>query len=217
MSTIILVATGHRENGLCNSNELYKIIEQVAPDVIFEEIPPTKFPKVYEGSLKDSLETFTVKKYLQKHSIAHYPVDSDTSIFDSAYKAKIDEIFAMFCRISPEYDGLVNQHRFSTIQYGFPYLNSDQCTALLERKHAIGLEIVKNINQADFNQAFSHWLNLIDSRENEMVKNIYRYSNLEKYEKALFLVGAEHRKPIMQKVQEFKKTSLVKLEWDYLK
>lgn len=218
MSTIILVATGHRKNGLCNSNELYKIIEQIAPEVIFEEISLAKFPKVYGGLLEDSLETFTVKKYLQKHAVPHFPVDLDASnIFDSGYKAKIDKIFAMFCQLSPEYDGLVSQHRFFTVQYGFPYLNSVQCAALLERKQSIELEIIKNTNQEELSRRYRNWLNLIDSRENEMVRNIYSYSNLEKYEKALFLVGAEHKKPILLKIPEFEKTSLLKLEWALFK
>lgn len=59
---ITLIATGHNENGLCNSTELYKTIEQIAPDVIFEEIPPNKFYSVYNGSLADSLENSTIKK-----------------------------------------------------------------------------------------------------------------------------------------------------------
>ena len=79
MQEITSIATGHKEHGICNSVELYKIIEQIAPEVIFEEVFQSKFSAVYDGLLGDSLETNTIKRYLQKHSIAHFPVDLETN------------------------------------------------------------------------------------------------------------------------------------------
>jgi hypothetical protein len=38
MYNITLVCTHHSEFGECNSDELYKIIELVQPNVIFEEL-----------------------------------------------------------------------------------------------------------------------------------------------------------------------------------
>ena len=63
MYIITSITTSHNEHGNCNSNELYKIIERIAPEVIFEEVPQSKFSKVYEGLPGDSLETNTIKKY----------------------------------------------------------------------------------------------------------------------------------------------------------
>jgi hypothetical protein len=39
MYNITLICTVHRENGKCNSEELYNIIEKINPEIIFEEIP----------------------------------------------------------------------------------------------------------------------------------------------------------------------------------
>lgn len=38
MHNIHLVCTFHSETGKCNADELYKIIEVINPDVIFEEL-----------------------------------------------------------------------------------------------------------------------------------------------------------------------------------
>jgi len=38
MYNITLVCTAHKPLGNCNSEELYKIIEKINPEVIFEEI-----------------------------------------------------------------------------------------------------------------------------------------------------------------------------------
>lgn len=72
---ITLIATGHYEKGLCTSNELLKIIEQISPDVIFEEMSPSIFKLLYENKLEDALESTAVKWYLQKNEVDHYPVD----------------------------------------------------------------------------------------------------------------------------------------------
>ena len=97
---ITLIATGHVECGNCNSNELYKIIEQIAPEVIYEEIPPGKFTAVYEGALKDSLEVCVIKRYLQKHPIAHFPVDLDTDKTTEMHiRNSMREIFYIFTQL----------------------------------------------------------------------------------------------------------------------
>ncbi len=39
MYSITLISTAHSEYGKCNSDELYKIIESITPELIFEELP----------------------------------------------------------------------------------------------------------------------------------------------------------------------------------
>ena len=38
MYNITLICTAHKEVGKCNSVELYKIIEEFKPEIIFEEL-----------------------------------------------------------------------------------------------------------------------------------------------------------------------------------
>lgn len=214
MSSIILIATGHRENGLCNSTELLKIIEQIAPDMIFEETSPNMFPGIYEGKFADSVESSAIKKYLQKNSVAQLPVDKNVDQATAEYfQHVVSGIFDVFDYNSPEYLTLSHEFNDCVEQLGFPYLNSDKASAILERKHFLERQIVKFFNDPSLIQHYGNWLKVMDVRESEMLKNIYEYSIGNKYETGLFLVGAEHRKPIMDKIPEFEKATEQKINW----
>ncbi len=58
-------------------------------------------------------------------------------------------------------------------------------------------------------------MNIKEDRENEMLKNIYSYCNQKKYENALFLVGAEHRWPLIEKISKLEKENELKLNWNF--
>ncbi len=68
------------------------------------------------------------------------------------------------------------------------------------------------------NLAYIQWIDQIDERENEMLRNIYSYMESKKYARALFLVGAAHRKPIMDKISRIEEKNKSALNWifDYL-
>lgn len=76
MYNITLINTAHSELGRCNSDELYKIIESINPQVIFEELPSKSFNYYYSDSpYCIPLEVKCIKKYLQNHKAKHIPVD----------------------------------------------------------------------------------------------------------------------------------------------
>lgn len=226
MSNITLIATRHKEKGLCNAHELFKIIEQICPDVIFEEIPPGKFEAVYSGTRQASLEVNTIKAYLQKYQdVHHYPVDLD---IDEATEKEIKREVAgmpIICRdYSEEYNYLDGLLSLSSEKHGFPFLNNDRCSELILRKKVLEKAILdalkKDENQRGMDHerlslAYKHWLDQHDNRENEMLRNIYNYMEQKKYEGALFLVGAAHRKPLMQKIQEYESKGEFKLNWRF--
>ena len=213
MFSITLIATAHKEVGLCNSNELYKIIEQIAPEIIFEELSPNYFASIYEGSGKDSLESCTIKKYLQKQTIEHIPVDKD--MYELIGKKLANDIRGMFRLFNQnyEYNNLSNQQETFTEQAGFRFLNSDHCGEIMERSHYLEEVILGSINNEKLSQTYKSWLAVLDNRRNEMIENIYSYSELNNYNKALFLVGTEHKKPIIDKLSKFQKNSKPALHW----
>ena len=216
---IILIATGHSENGLCNSNELYKIIEKIKPEVIFEEVTPTKFEGVYKGTRKDSLETSTIKKYLESYLIEHVTVDMDGNEIDERrIQANYNKIARTMVSHDKLYKHLVGQQRHLAELYGFPYLNSKHCSELLANSYMLENQLLPNINHGEVFQMYNEWLNMNDKREDEMIRNIYNYSYQNKYSKALFLVGAAHRKPLIDKILKFEVTNNQNLDWvfDYL-
>src|SRR6476620_11701682 len=77
MYNVTLVCTHHSDLGKCNSDELYKIIESIRPDVIFEELTPDLFDRFYNKNNIpfETPEVKSVRRYIKNHSISHFPVD----------------------------------------------------------------------------------------------------------------------------------------------
>ncbi len=215
---ITLIATGHYEKGICNSIELCNIIERISPDVIFEEVPPDKFAAIYEGLNSYSLEQRAIKKYLQKKYIDHFPVDMNSDdLNDEFFINDYNFMSNIFRYHSPEYKVLCYEWKNQPAQYGFPFLNNQECEKLLERKLFLEGELVKSINNKILTDRYFEWRKFNHDRENEMIKNIYSYCNQKEYKNALFLVGAEHRLPIIEKIskREMENENELKLKWNF--
>ena len=119
-------------------------------------------------------------------------------------------MFHTFSHYSYDYNNLLNERSRLTEQLGFPYLNSEQCSELMERIHSLEESMVQKINNDELFQVRKTWLDFIDRRRNAMISNIYHYLEVNSYEKALFLVGTEHRNPIIQKIADCRKP-----DWDF--
>ena len=62
-----MACTRHDEVGKCNSNELYKIIESINPELIFEEIPPSYFDEYYMRKTRNNLEVGGKEVFFTDH------------------------------------------------------------------------------------------------------------------------------------------------------
>ena len=133
MHNIFLLSSFHKELGKCNSNELYKIIEEIRPEIIFEELPNDIFDIIYtKGYKPESLEAITIKKYLEKYHTQHIPVDT----------CEINEIdlfnrYDIIWNKSIEYQNCLNKQLSMVNQYGYSFLNSDDHAELLNKMHTI--------------------------------------------------------------------------------
>lgn len=216
MYNISLVCTRHAEAGKCNSDELYKIFEHINPEVIFEEIPPTFFDKYYLEKSRRNLESDTINRYIENHKIDHIPVDSDdlpSEEFFRDHKYMMKKIEGLIDINGFTYRNLIDINVSYSEKYGFKYLNdiininiNDEINRAIEN----GLQA---INNDKFFQTFKIWKDIIDKRENQMLQNIYRYSQEHPYNRAVFTIGASHRKSIIEKISECQKTEKVKLNW----
>jgi pheromone shutdown protein TraB len=229
MYNITLIGTIHSENGQCNPDELHRILEDINPEVIFDELPSSLFDMYYSDSFdmdyangillnryppEVPLEVKCIKKYSQKYNIKIIPVDIDVRQELSKHQ---DEIFFMvrtFLKYE-DYKKLDNEKETLIAQEGFHYLNSDRFLYFLERKVVIEknimeFEIQKN-RLLDIYKLFH--AEQYDNRENAMLENIYNYSKGNQYNQAVFLIGAEHKKSIMRKITEYEKLSEIKLNW----
>jgi hypothetical protein len=215
MCNITLIATVHNGRGLCNSSELYKIIESIAPDTIFEELSTVGFAAIYSGQRADTLETTTIKSYLQKYPISHFPVDLDgNELVNIRFKNDIIEMFDVFDN-TKEYRLLSSERDILAERLGFPYLNSERYRNLLERKHFLEGSILRMMNNEELFQTYKGWVDINDRREDGMVSNIYKYSALNPYSRGLFFIGAEHRKSVMDKILKFEMSNEFKLNWTF--
>lgn len=213
MYNVTLIANVHKEQGRCNPEELSDHIEAIQPDVIFEEIATPFYDAIYGGRMNDHVETAAIKLYLHRHNTPHIPVDLDgNTVVDKNIKHTLDAMFAFFCSIADHYDVASEVNRLSADE-GFAFLNSDRCTTLFERRHALERSLVQLSNDQRLMRTYRYWLEVQALREKTMVQNIYAYSRSHSFGHALFLVGAEHRKPILERVAGLLPNDLPVLNW----
>jgi hypothetical protein len=74
---------------------------------------------------------------------------------------------------------------------------------------------LKMFNNEGWFKINNEWNEVIEKRENEMMKNIYDYSKEYQFNNGLFLIGAAHRSSIIEKIQEYDKNYDVKINWKY--
>jgi len=159
-----------------------------------------------------NLEIQAIKKYLEKHQVEQLPVDNlDLSNSQSDIKYMDEpEIYNNIKRrdLSEELYEIEYQH-------GFMYLNSNQCDDLFEKLYILEENIINNSANEKLLHLYKLWHEIQEKREYEMISNIYKYSYEHTYNKGLFLVGAGHRKSIIDKIQEYEKKNRLKLNWNY--
>ena len=213
MYNITLICTMHKEIGKCNSNELYNIIEKENPEIIFEEFDISRTDDEYyknghykyQGSC--SVETTTIMKYLENHQVIHIPVDT----YDLLNVPK--DMYSKISRVNEEYDNLVKMNFLLSCQHGFPYLNSIECSDMLEKIRRFEEETIGHLNDKVLFDTYKSWQLVTDNRENEMLNNIYKYSKENKYNNAVLITGAEHGKPILSKAKEYNIKENLEINW----
>lgn len=229
MYNIILIGTIHSDNGKCNHNELYKILESIKPNVIFDELTCHYFDFYFSDSFEKyfannilrnrsnptiPLEVKSVKKYKQYNNVKVLPVDIDVTSKLSKHKEEILFMFRTFFKYD-DYIKLDKEKEILIGQEGFNYINSDVFLDFLIRKE----QLEKNIMESEVEK--DRLLNIYnlfhaeqcENRENEMLKNIYNYSKENQFAQGVFLIGAEHKKSILKKIIEYEKLSKIKLNW----
>jgi hypothetical protein len=208
MPDIYLILTVHQEYCNCDEEGLYKIIEEIKPEIIFEELDYEDFNKKYKEPC--TVETKTITKYLQNYKTEHIPVDTyvDTE-FNEEKKTYIEEFIV---ENDNDYRKLIVMQKKYMGRDGFKYLNSLQSSEAM-RKIITQEEIFfKNTDNEKYKKAYREWIKSRDNRECEILKNIYKYSKMKKYSKGIFFIGAHHTNSITNKIQEYKEEG-IKINW----
>src|SRR5690606_24864287 len=130
------------------------------------------------------------------------------------YQKEIFFLFKTFFKYE-DYKKLDNEKEALITQEGFHFLNSNKFLDFLEKKENLESNIIESEIEKDrlINIYKLFHTEQYDNREIAMLKNIYNYSKENQYDQAVFLIGAEHKKSIMQKIAEYGKLSDIKLNW----
>ena len=214
MHNIILIGTVHEECGLCNLDELYKIIKSVNPEVIFEEITLSDFNDHYENKSNYKLETNTIIKYSETFPIKHIPVDIYKKISPSLL-GKHRHMHHQIEIRSNIYKDLIDKNTFYKRQFGFKYINSIDCMQNYVELYKEVEIVLKMINNDKFFQINNLWNNFMKKREDKMLDQIYIYCKNNKFEKGIFFIGSAHRESIIYKINKYKEINNVKINWNY--
>ncbi|MBK9023418.1 MAG: hypothetical protein IPL69_05460 [Saprospiraceae bacterium] len=98
---------------------------------------------------------------------------------------------------------------------GFKFLNSQDCLEVLDYKQNIEREILDKYGNDHFNNLYTRYRQMHHDREMEMLKNTYNFSTQNQYRIAIFLVGTEHKRSIIDKVQVFEDKYDMKIKWNF--
>ncbi len=214
MHNITLICTCHSEIGQCNADELYKIIEQIKPCVIFEEVTPKLYDILYNKNLLSDLvplEIMCIKNYKQQYGIKNIPVDIEVA---STLSNSVNRMLALFGNYDILKEIEIEQKKKIKLG-GFDFLNSLEYSELVKKQRNIEENIVVEQNDKQLKRIYKSFYEDQDLRESYMLENIYTYSNENNYENAVFLIGAAHRSSIVSKILAYQLNENVQLNWSY--
>lgn len=206
-----LVGTVHAESGLANVVELQAILERLNPDVLFVEIP-SDYVDQYCDSSHGSLESIAVARYRKSHELAVIPVDL-TKPEDEFFR-NAREMFSKVERTSSDYRRMMDSHSQNARIDGFPYLNSDRCIQAWIDIHSEVLATLDWIRDPRLCQIYNQWNGQNELRDAEMVRNVADYAVHNDFVHGVFLIGAAHRKSIIDKARVRIGIDIPRVEWN---
>jgi hypothetical protein len=213
MKRISVVFTVHEEKGLASISGLLAILERIRPEVIFLEIPAAAFDDQVNGD-HGNLESTAVNRYRENHHVDLIPVDLPTP--DADFFAKHQHLSRRVERTSADYRRLVDWHSENVSACGFAYLNSKDCSDLFSQLHeAILTGIEKDVDRRLLAEVYDLWIRTNELREKGMMKNIQNHCQQAPFSRAAFLVGAAHRRSIIDLSRREPGAASSVIEWDF--
>ena len=218
MHNITLVCTRHRENGKCNSHELLRIIEEIKPEVIFEELSKMNFYKVYEWWTLKTLESDAIKDYAKTNQFFHEPVD--TFPLPKNYEAERDYMLDRIFTADSIPESITLRKKIDTREkmegeQGFDILNSDENDKYIEELFSPKEKVLRSLKDDHLFRLFDLGKEIVAKREQAIIKNIYNFSKDHEYNNGLMFIGAAHRRAIMKLIEETNNQEELKLNWNY--
>lgn len=217
MSEIYLIGTRHEELGRCTSQALSSILEQLKPEVIFEELPSTKFEDYYTLYTVYTLESLAVRTYTSNNpTVKQLLVDSldiPTESFFKDYEELIRRVEGGVNNASFNFRNFSDRNRLYIFDYGFNYLNSKAAITIQDEMNEAIVEALSLMNNEKLILTWEEWNRINRLREQTMIQNIYEYSSTNSFNRGVFLIGSAHRKPIIEHISSLHEESTNTLNW----
>lgn len=212
MNKITVIGTVHTEGGACTSDELMKVIQKVAPSVIFCEASSEKFSAMLKATKTfNTPEIKVLRAVIEEQSIDVIPVDLHEDPFDS----RLEAMHELFRRKIKEHHYASEIQFNETCRQGFPYLNSEDSDQIFRDKDSMERIFVARANHYELSQTHMDWLQWNDKRENHWINVIHDHFKMNKISTAVFLVGSAHRIRLMEKIKSLQNYSELIPYWDF--
>lgn len=210
---ISLIGTYHEELGAATVAALLEILERIQPEVVFAEIPRTHIDAWRDGS-HGTLESIAVARYADTHLVDVVPVDLPKP--EESFFRDYEELCRAIARTSDPYHRLMDRNTERMRLYGFSYLNSEECIQAWTDIVREELETVEYTRSARLHEIYGRVRDLMERRDMEMLKNIRDYCASADRTYGTFLVGAAHRKSLIEKIRASEESATPRIEWDLL-
>jgi len=192
---------------------LHAILARIRPEVIFLEVPPAAFDEYYEICNRRNLESNAVRQYRESNQVELVPVDLPTP--EREFFENHEHLHNGTRETSTEYRQLLRSDGAHVRAYGFAYLNSEHCSKLRSDIDEEMLSTIKKIRDPRLVEIYESWKETLDLRQKKMMENIQKYCRENTFDKSVFLVGAAHRQPIIDKSRERTVVDSTRIHWDF--
>lgn len=214
MRKITLICSVHNEKGICNAEELLKILRAINPEVVFPEMHPSKFDYLYR---RGSVEVHAITKYRSYKLFQLVPVDlrefSEMNLIE--FKKDIDRTLDYVGQTTLEYRQIDEEIDNNTKHLGFHYLNSAAFTTMMAKMFEIEDEVIGKTGDKESIRLLKLWRESNQKREVEMVSNIYKYSRENDFDAGVFFVGAAHKMGIVKEVEKYSTAEADLIKWNF--
>ena len=171
MCTVIVLGTAHSDGGACTSEELYKIIKEISPDVVFCEASQEKLPKMIKATHIDTPEINVIRRLIKEESFEIVPVDVNKDPFDR----RLEEMFSLIEGNMKVYSNASTILFNEIFSKGFTFLNSVKSDKIFRDKNSMERYFIDNVKNQELSDFYTEWLKWNDLRENQWISLIHNY------------------------------------------
>jgi hypothetical protein len=213
MNHVSLICTVHGEIERANVAGLHAILARVQPDVIFLEVPEASFSEYYVACSEHNLESRAVNQYRSGRPVRLVPVDLPTP--EREFFEDHEHLHNRVLEESFQYRQLLMTNHARIQKYGFAYLNSDFCDKHWLDTYGEMLAVVRRLGDPRLLSIYDCVVRKLEARDAEMISRILNFCKSSVFEKGAFLVGAEHRRRIVELAKEQLSASPASIQWDW--